>query len=161
MEGTKNERSVVIIASYIIGFVTSFLLLNDYSTVENSSAVIYTTENVRDLSLSSSSDNIKNDVVSLPDLSQKSFTSVSQNGDNVFYCDKLDPKDDFCYGYVYQKTTNTVHEVVIDNSPLSITEENLSLVSWVADKLTIGNITSENLSEPWLLIDDSVPIDLQ
>ena len=56
MEGTKNERSVVIIASYIIGFVTSFLLLNDYSTVENSSAVIYTTENVRDLSLSSSSD---------------------------------------------------------------------------------------------------------
>ncbi len=155
MEGTKNERSVVIIASYVIGFITGFILLYDYSTIENSSAVIYTTENI------DSSSSVQNETIPLPDYTQKAFASASENGDYVFYCEKLDPSEAFCYGYIYQQTTGIVHQVSIDNSPLSITENNLPLLGWVEGKLTIGDFSSFSAEEPWLLIDNTTPIDLQ
>ena len=159
MEGTKNERSVVIVASYLIGFITGFILLNDYSTIENSSTVIYTDHQVITKSLEPVSQNINNNLQS--DSSQKAHTLVSQDGNFTFYCEKLDPVDDFCHAYIYQGDLNIAHEVLINGSPMTLKEDTVNLVSWSNNMLTVGMIKSANLTEPWLLVDTSTPIDLE
>ena len=158
MEGTKNERTVVIITSYIIGFVTGFILLNDYSTIENTGTVIYTEQQAATKS-PETTNRITNN--SQPDYSQKTHAIVSQDDNFTFYCEKLDPTEDFCHGYVYQSNSNTAHEVLINGSPMTLKEDMVNLVSWSDNVLAIGAIKSTNLTEPWLLVDTSAPIDLE
>ncbi len=159
MEGTKNERTVVIITSYIIGFVTGFILLNDYSEIKNSGTVIYSDQQVITQNPEPVSQNITNN--SQPDYLQKAHALVSQDGNFIFYCEKINPTDDFCQSYIYEKNTNTAHEVLISNSPMTLKEDTVALVGWSDNILTIGTIKSAHLTEPWLLVDTSTPIDLE
>ena len=156
MEGTKNERSIVIVASYVIGFATGFILLNNYSNPESTGAVVYTAED----SYYTNSTSNKETTSPLPDYMQKTFALASEDDKFIFYCEKLDPSDNFCYGYVFDKSANTVYLLETNSTPFSIAEDIASVVRWENGKLVIGNITSVNATEPWLLV-NSETIDLQ
>lgn len=160
MEGTKNERSVVIVLSYIIGFITGFILLNNYQNENSTNTLVYTDSNSNIANTSNVGEEQTNESVYLS-YSQKTNALISNNGEFIFYCEKLNPENNFCYGYIYQRGTDMVHQVSLNNSPLSITEEVLSSTKWIDDRLTIGDIVSVNLTEPWLLVDTPDSIDLE
>jgi hypothetical protein len=154
MEGTKNERTIVIISSYIIGFVTGFILFNTTQTEvtlpQNTSNVV-STQKIEQVIIT----DLANDYMLKPNALK------SVDGKNIFYCETIDELDDYCYAYIYGIEADTVNAVLVDGEPLTIKNEAVEKVKWTNEGLIISGIKSSNLTEPWLLTNPETPIDLE
>lgn len=154
MEGTRNERSVLITISYIIGFVTAFILFLSSSSepVENST-VITQSDLSPNLAVNESANS--NEYITKP------YALESFDKKNIFYCEPVVETGDYCSGFLYSTVTNTTHKVYIDGQELTMKDDVVSEVSWTDNGLAIANISSANLNEPWHLVSPNTPIDLQ
>jgi hypothetical protein len=154
MEGTRNERSVLITVSYIIGFVTAFILFlsNSNKTTESPTAIAQS-----DLSTNLVAGELKNS----NEYIFKPYALESFDKKNIFYCEPVLETSDYCYGFLYSNVTKSTHKVYIDGQELSMKRDIISEVSWTDNGLAIANISSVNSNEPWHLVSPNTPIDLQ
>jgi hypothetical protein len=153
MEGTRNERSVLITISYIIGFVTAFILFLSNNKPTESPTVITQSDPSSNLAV--------NEAVDSRQYITKPYALESFDKKNIFYCEPVVETGDYCSGFLYSNVTNTTHKVYIDGQELTMKDDVVSEVSWTDNGLAIANISSANLNEPWHLVSPSTPIDLQ
>lgn len=154
MEGTRNERSVLITISYIIGFVTAFILfLSSNSEPAENSIVITQSDLSPNLTVNESANS--NEYITKP------YALESFDKKNIFYCEPVVETGDYCSGFLYSTVTNTTHKVYIDGQELTMKDDVVSEVSWTDSGLAIANISSASSNEPWHLVSPNTPIDLQ
>lgn len=154
MEGTRNERSVLITVSYIIGFVTAFILfLSNNNETTESSTVITQSDLSSNLTLNEATDSSQ--------YITKPYALESFDKKNIFYCEPVVETGDYCSGFLYSTVTNTNHKVYIDGQELTMKDDVVSEVLWTDNGLVIANISSANSNEPWHLVSPNSPIDLQ
>ena len=158
MEGTKNERSVVIITSYIIGFITAFIMFHNYSV--NNDTFSETAQLLQPEPASVITSTLETSDVST-DYSTKPFALTSDNKRFSFYCEKSNPTEDYCKGYIHDSSDDSVHEIKINDINLTMSEGLIEDVKWVGNTLTIGSTLLSNDVTPWVLIDTTTPIDLE
>lgn len=156
MEGTRNERSIIIITSYVIGFVSAFILygFSDQVTIPESETLGLIT--AEDPSLVTNKGITKSEIM---DSGQFALNSVDNK--NTFFCkDEITPTD-YCTAFIFSEELNSASPVLLDNQPVTMYKDLLASVAWSEEGLTIGNIKSANQQSPWILIDENSPIDLQ
>lgn len=151
MEGTRNERSVLIIISYIIGFVTAFIF---YGTSESQEEL-----------LSGSEISYVNQETMKPDdtetiASSDAFYLESSDNKNTFVC-RSEMATDYCTAYIVSNDTQTETPVLLDNQTLTMNKDLLAGVEWSDGVLAIHDIASASTQTPWLLVSTNTPIDLQ
>lgn len=162
MEGTRNERSVLITVSYIIGFVTAFILF-----MNNSSEVTTLSESLPSVTQTSNvinSQSVSTDITQSTDPSsylKKPHALLSPDNKNIFFCETGDDLSDQCRAYVYSLDTDTAQRVYLDGQELVISKNVIRDVKWTDVGLSIDNISSINPAQPWHLITTNTPIDLQ
>ena len=157
MEGSRNERSILITISYIIGFVTAFILFTSDKNIDTYEVADITQPGAVMASQSEATELDKDVSV---DYLAKPFALASSDGKNIFYCEFIDQSRS-CSAHIYSKDTETVQKVYLSDQELTISEDLLNEVKWTENGLTIVNIVSINPLEPWYLISPNTPIDLQ
>tara|TARA_B100000745_G_scaffold261530_2_gene185404 strand:+ start:1182 stop:1679 length:498 start_codon:yes stop_codon:yes gene_type:complete len=159
MEGTRNERVVVLVVSYIIGFITAYVAFGItqlekrmvYLPVDNTASVIAALEQKNESPgvVAETKDglvHIKNDEVRLlsakmaaedailPDGYYTSLAdySLSPTGSHVYFCEI--PADDVnvCRPYLYSVANDTVYPIKIQGERVAFDAEEQN-ISWADD----------------------------
>ncbi len=157
MEGTRNERSVLVAISYVIGFVTAFILFNTSNSSKTVDMTGFDQQGAVATSLPEVVTPIKDNDA---DYLNKPFALASSDQRNIFYCEITDETQQ-CSAFIYSLDTETVQKVYLDGQELIINEDIIQEVQWTESGLTIGEISSVNRAQPWKLISSDTPIDLQ
>ncbi len=156
MEGTRNERSIIIISSYIIGFVSAFILYGFSDQVP-----VTEPETLGSVTTEDPSIVINNDVTKSEIMNSGQFALNSGDNKNTFFCkDEITPTD-YCTAFIFSEELDSASPVLLDNQPVTMYKDLLASVAWSDEGLTIENIKSANQQSPWILIDPNSPIDLQ
>lgn len=156
MEGTRNERSIIIITSYVIGFVSAFILYSFSEQNVETNTVILTTATIQEPTITQTENITKSEIEN-----SGQFALNSKDNKDVFFCrDEVTPTD-YCTAYIFSDESDSVTQVLLDNQPVTMYKDLLAEVSWSDEGLIIGNIKSVNQQSPWLLVDQNSPIDLQ
>ena len=159
MEGTRNERSVLITISYIIGFITAFILFaTDTNKNTDTYEVAADTQPAAAVASQTEAIELKND--GNIDYTSKPFALLSLDERNIFYCEPNNESQG-CSAYIYSKDTGTVQKVYFDDQELIIDKDLVKEIKWTENGLVIGDIISMNPIEPWYLVSQNTPIDLQ
>ncbi len=156
MEGTRNERSIIIISSYIIGFVSAFILYGFSEQNIQPEPTPQITAVVQNVNTEITSDIDKSEIIN-----SGQFALNSKDNKKVFFCRDEATPTDYCTAYVFSDESNTSSQVLLDNQPVTMYKDLLADVSWSENGLAIGNVISADPQSPWLLIDPNSPIDLQ
>jgi hypothetical protein len=85
---------------------------------------------------------------------------VSADNQFVFFCERQSEEKSSCLGYVYSIATDTIHPVVKEGKPVTISDVSAKTASWTQATLTIGQYYSVNEMTPWVLADESPKLDL-
>lgn len=156
MEGTRNERSIIIITSYIIGFLSAFILYG-FSSDQAIQSEAQSTITTQDPSVVIADTSISKSEI----MNSGQFALNSNDNKNVFFCkDEITPTD-YCTAYIFSDELKSASPVLLDNQPVTMYKDLLASVTWSDEGLTIGTIKSVNQQSPWILVDQSSPIDLQ
>ncbi|MEZ4104312.1 MAG: hypothetical protein R3B60_03435 [Candidatus Paceibacterota bacterium] len=133
MEGTRHERVAIIVTSYVIGFVTGFILLTDSSP------------NTEHLYVSSPT------TVNKLNHSQK--MSIPSNDEKfVFLCEEMQGSIGNCTAYIYDVDSSAKRQALLDGNTLTMENEIASFVKWSDTGLAIGStIQSVDPNTPWFL----------
>lgn len=145
MQNPRNERSFLVISSYVIGFVSAYILFGlGNSTQTSLDSQILATNNPTP----------KHDQVDLNNsdfIYTKPFALISPTRSNVFFCENEDINTNFCYGYIYNVATAKINNVYIDGELLTISKDLVKLIRWSNESLVIERMVSVNPLTPWLL----------
>lgn len=166
----QNERSLLIIVSYVIGFVTAFILygvnahfdnqrianaaVNNTSLAEGKSAKAHKSTESQ-LSITSTDAKITREKApTYLDSYDKKFS---------FFCTKnntdltnIQDTTDACQAFIRVNQTEEIKPLTIDGEILTLAPDLLEIVHWsqTANYLQIGSdIRSESYLEPWILGD--------
>lgn len=195
MQGTRHEKAAIVATSYIIGFITAFILYNNvqnntavdtisYSSVPNRATVVTAVEPTKEAAaeevkvetmigvtykdgllemtlpdgvhLLSFNPEISDVDADISEMNQGFHFSninyrVSESGDQVFFCEQHDIKDDSCLGFVYDSNSDKIYQVTKDGLPVTISLKSASEAIWTAVGLKIGTHFSESTAKPWVL----------
>ncbi len=155
MDNPRNERSLIIITTYLIGFVSAFIFFGlgekeELADQENNLPTITQT--------STAVTEVTADIPT--DFSTKPHALTSSQNNYTFYCENEDPSATYCQGYIYSSEDKKVYPISIDGQPLTIGMDLLDLVKWSDRGLAIGEVFSANVIQPWFLTTNNTPIDL-
>jgi len=164
MEGTRHERSAIITVSYVIGFVSAFILYqagkDDFFHPAPQQIVIQADQVQQSQSQAASTINSQQNIT--PTITRTNNSIVtSQDGKYTFTCEVTGGNQNVCTAHIYVANTNTSEVVTMDGIPVTMSTDLISDVSWSGHILNIGEITSSDLDRPWLLSSENLPIDLQ
>lgn len=166
----QNERSLLIIVSYVIGFVTAFILygvnshfdnqrianasVNDTSFAEGKSAKVHKSAESQ-LSITSTDAKITREKAPIYlDSYDKKFS---------FFCTKINTNlsntqdtTDACQGFIRINQTGENKSIEINEEVLTLAPDLVEIIHWsqAGNYLQIGSdIRSESYLEPWVLTD--------
>jgi len=179
MEGTPHEKILIVIASYVIGFITAFILLGlDYRG--DSTNVVYSQElnhvthpndfiggkysyengylevvGKKGVRILSYNPKIVNDTEKRNIPSEIHYTKpkvlLSADNDYLYFCLQAEEEVSSCKSYIYSYADDLVHPVLIDGKPFSMSVEILDVVLWNNKGLKIDILHSVSKTEPWIL----------
>lgn len=173
----KHEKAILVSLAYLIGFITAFIAfaINDadqatpaasgkpvadkmeYQAMENRSGIeavikddglfMKNGDKERILSahmkLDKSEDGYHDSIAS---------TSVSPDGNFIFYCAVLLAGDDDCMSYVYSVAEDTVYKVSDGEKKILVPIEKATDISWSGDdRLQMEGMASVSAATPWHL----------
>lgn len=179
MEGSRHEKVLIILAAYVIGFVTAYLLFTDFDMGPQPAAIIMANDissiQMKDASVEVSVTNSglvitrEGDAQLLSANKTANKTSVaadepvngfhvsilgaavSPNEDFVYFCEQLTAESTVCEPFVYSFNTATAHRVRVDGEAVRIplTDHN---ASWSEEsRLVVDEFSSVSTDRPWLL----------
>ncbi len=179
MIGTRNEKVLIVLTSYIIGFTTAFIAFGVSSDVDTPIAeyvapkesISYKEIHQNIQSIGTSSEGLFVNVggyeriisASLSVLSASAIQStgrqgyafkhhtplVSKDGWFAFYCEQEDADDTTCVPYVYSLFDDTVHPVTLDGKVEEIAIESYSADWDDQNLLSINGYPSLSNERPW------------
>ena len=155
MEGTRHERVVVLIAAYIIGFITAYIAFGvvkvqdiDYTSFSNQNASVIASQDTK------ASENIfvglDNEGLVVIKNNQRTLLSLKDNGEvppeegvhasivaysaspdnsKVYFCEQPTVEDDSCRPYIYSVEDGIVYPVTVNGERVAFPVENHN-VSW-------------------------------
>lgn len=171
MEVKRHERSILIIVSYIIGFVTAFIFYQDKlkrTEAFNNPDYINTAilfENQKKQALSNqqnlitppTSSPIDNKTISRGEKLDKeeliildTISITSSNGAFSFFC-KPASAEGLCRAYILDIQNSLSYPVVLENNELLFSDSLIPDIKWNNDYLKIGDFVSISSEKPWLL----------
>ncbi len=179
MEGTRNERVLIMTVTYVIGFVTAFILFGVNQIFDNSSnnyAAVYTVNYPQDLKeelAPSKATAVTSDVsfaytggklvvntaagelllsynplVSGLPIFEDQFGQgmhyndiraiASDSKSHIYFCEQQSPEADFCASYLYDVKKSLIRPLLLDGTPVTLSNANSDSVYWSGDNLIIN-----------------------
>lgn len=178
MEGTRNERVGILIASYVIGFITAYIAFGViqleksvefvYVPVHSTAAVIESQSDVvttkttlteTDLGLLLSKDGVdtylsaRSTKESATDGYHEALAEYALSLDEkfVYFCEMPTVDSESCVPFVYSTETETVYPVTIDNQRVAFAANNHAALWTKEGHLIIESYFSEDPTRPWSL----------
>jgi hypothetical protein len=180
MEGTRHEKVGLIIASYVIGFVTAFIAFGQAKMTAPEPIVVIQREVERTTSVAEASQpttvgfnedglyaitpqgeriisanrNVlsASAVESLPGYFYNIIDAEpSRDGSFVYFCEQLTEESESCDSYVYSVAADTLYRVTVDGEAYSPAIAGHNSMWGTQNELSINGALTMDLSHPWLL----------
>lgn len=87
--------------------------------------------------------------------------TVTADNTFVFFCESKAEAASTCLGYVYDVNADRIHQVTKNGAALEVATSDAPNAIFTALGLKIGSNYSVNQGMPWVMMDESSPIDLQ
>ncbi len=181
MEGTRHEKVALIIAAYVIGFITAFIAFGQDKPQTHESIVLITEEKAFAAPVQESTQTMvgfdedglyaitpageriisaNRNVLSASALESTGLAGYfyniidaepSRDGAYIYFCEQLTAESENCDAYVYALATDTLYRVTLDAQAYSPTIAGHNSMWGTQNDLTLSGAISINTQMPWIL----------
>jgi len=177
MEGTRNERVIILITSYIIGFLTAYIAFGVINLEEEIRFVYVPTQQTAAVAASDTPDvrvyvnetglifdnGQEQQVVSALSIPTEGAAlaegdtvvivnySLSKDSQYVYFCEQPSLSAQSCIPYVYSVAENTLHPVTVEGERVAFDSATHDATWNTQGRLIADNYASVDSSTPWEL----------